>query len=292
MAFELVPVKEEFEIEGFHSIYYFEFDKDFYHQPERHNFWEFVYVDIGQIAVLAEEKYLSLSQGQVIFHKPNALHAHVSNKKDPNNILVVTFTCNSPAMERFDNLVCSLEKNSKKILSLFIDAAKDALGGIPDRFEDKGNLDFSNALFGKPQLLKCYLIEFLYSVIYNEMEKSKAPGTKLRSNVNDNSIADKVDLYLRNNISRNVTLQELSDTFLISQSYLSRIFKESTGQSIIDYFIDIKISEAKKLIRQHEYNITEIAEMLGYSSVHHFTRMFKKVTGFSPVEYKLSVKQS
>lgn len=68
--FPLTRVKNDIEIDGFHAIYYFEFDKNYYHLPESHNFWEIVYVDKGEIITLTDGKSSTLSEGQAIFHKP------------------------------------------------------------------------------------------------------------------------------------------------------------------------------------------------------------------------------
>ena len=49
MEFAMQPIQREIEIDGFHSIYYFEFDKNFSFPPERHDFWEMMYVDSGEV---------------------------------------------------------------------------------------------------------------------------------------------------------------------------------------------------------------------------------------------------
>lgn len=73
MAFELAPIQPEIEVTGFHSIYYFEFGKDFYHLPEKHDFWELVYVDYGSIHAIVDGAGCELNKGQVIFHQPPSL---------------------------------------------------------------------------------------------------------------------------------------------------------------------------------------------------------------------------
>ena len=79
--FETQSIKQEIEIAGFNSIYYFEFGKNFSHPPERHNFWEMVYVDSGKINAVTNGVGLTLDEGQVIFHEPMETHAHVSWKR-------------------------------------------------------------------------------------------------------------------------------------------------------------------------------------------------------------------
>ena len=109
MEFRTNPVKKEIEIVGFNSVYYFELDKNFSHPFERHDFWEMVYVDSGKINSIVEGIGSTVNQGQLIFERPMALHANVSNKIDPNNILIISFTCHSPAMEFFDKKIFTLD---------------------------------------------------------------------------------------------------------------------------------------------------------------------------------------
>jgi len=290
MEFEMIQIKNDIEILGFNSIYYFELDKNFYHMPEKHDFWEMVYVDSGKANAIVDGIGCILTQGQVIFHKPMESHSHVSNKKVPNNILVISFTCNSETMNFFNKKIFNLENNSKKILSLFLNEAKNALIKLPNKFEDKSPLNFKNAKLGSEQLMQCYIIEFLFSLIRSSETSFQAMRhTEDSKRIAKNSMVDSIENYLINNIYLPLTLQDICDKFIISKTYLCRLFKAATGKSPIDYFIELKIIEAKNLIREDEYNITQISDKLGYTSIHHFTRMFKRVTGFSPLAYKKSI---
>ena len=58
----------------------------------------------------------------------------------------------------------------------------------------------------------------------------------------------------------------------------------------MEYFINLKIDLAKKYLREDNYNISQISEILGYSGIHYFSRQFKKATGMSPTEYSTSIK--
>ena len=75
MDFAMIPIRPDIEITGFHSVYYFEFDKNFYHPPEKHDFWEMVYVDDGCINAVVDGIGCELSKGQVIFHTPMEPHS-------------------------------------------------------------------------------------------------------------------------------------------------------------------------------------------------------------------------
>ena len=106
----------------------------------------------------------------------------------------------------------------------------------------------------------------------------------------ENALVDSIEKYLSDNIYQKISLQDVCERFNISKSYICHLFKEATGKSIIGYYINLKITESKKLIRQGNLNFTQISEKLCYTSIHHFTRSFKNTTGISPSSYEKSVK--
>ena len=76
-------------------------------------------------------------------------------------MLIVTFTCQSPAMAFFEDKIFTLGKTEKMLISLFTTAAKEALGDIPDDYTNRDPLDFTEASLGSLQLMECYLTELL-----------------------------------------------------------------------------------------------------------------------------------
>ena len=77
---------------------------------------------------------------------------------------------------------------------------------------------------------------------------------------------------------------------MIGRSQLQKIFQQKTGLGVIEYFSNMKIDAAKQMMRTDLMNFTQIAEKLGYSSIHYFSRQFKKITGMTPSEYVPSIK--
>ncbi len=283
------PVRppREINISGFHSVYYLELGKDFYHSQEKHDFWEMVYVDSGKTTATRNNFSYPLVQGQVVFHRPGELHSHFSNNKDPSNLFVVWFSCPSKIMNFFEEKIFMLEKSPRKILSLFLAEAENALGKLKSGYRDDSPLDFNSSELGSPQIMECYFIEFLYSLIRsNELSIHDIRKNDTTANIADNALVNSINDYLEQNIYYPLTLQAICDHFNLSKSYLCRIYKDYTSHGIMKYFTGLKIKEAKKLLRQDELNISQIADMLGYSGIHNFTRSFKSETGFSPSEYK------
>ncbi len=285
--YKLQPIKKEIEIKGFNSIYYFEFGKDFTHSPEKHNFWEMVYVDSGNVLAITDGNSCTLSQGQMIFHEPGEIHSHISDSQTPNNMLVISFSCDSPSISFFRKKVFTADKTAKTLLRLFIGEAKNALGTIKSDYKVKGNLDFSKSEFGSAQLLLCYMTELLIGIMRNESDfGNKIVSSETSRAIAKNSICELVCDYMKENIYSSLTLVDICSHFMIGKSHLSYIFKNNMGSSVMQYYNTIKVNEAKKLLRDNQHTISQISEMLGFSCIHSFSRAFKKSVGTSPTEYK------
>ncbi len=83
-----------------------------------------------------------------------------------------------------------------------------------------------------------------------------------------------------------ITLTELSDSLHVTPKYLSTLFNRDTGMSITDFMQDIRINQAKYLLRNSDMNYPEISNLLCYGSQSYFNQVFKKKTGYTPREYR------
>lgn len=288
--FVMQKVTEDFTIEGFNSIYYFEFSKDFQHDPEQHDFWEMVYVDSGSVNAITNGVGCTLSQGQVIFHEPMDTHAHVSDKRAPNAMMVVSFTASGDIMKYFGGKTFTLDKTSRMLLSLFLEEARNALGEIPSDYNDRRELDFSGEKFGSSQLLKCHFTEFLIKLIRigNEISTRVEMSKKSRDLAN-NSMCELMCDYMKQNIYANLTLGEICTHFHMGKTQLCEIFREYTGMAPMEFYHAMRISRSKMLLREKQYSVSQISDMLGYSSIHTYSRAFKKATGLSPMAYSKTI---
>ncbi len=282
-------VKKEIEITDFISVYYFEHGTEFYHAPEQHNFWEIVYVDKGEIIAVTDGIGRTLTEGEAIFHEPNDIHSHISNHKDANNMFVVTFITESPAMDFFRKKVFTLDENSKQLLSMFLLEAKNALGEVQGDYKSRRRLDFSGEIFGSTQLMASHLEEFLIKLIRaGNASAGSISSNKEARRMGQNSTVRLIEDFLIQNIYSELDLATLCNRFFMGKSKLSGMFKEFTGKSPMQYLSELRIEEAKKLLREG-VSVSDTAERLRYSGIHSFTRAFKNSTGFSPTGYKNSI---
>jgi len=99
-------------------------------------------------------------------------------------------------------------------------------------------------------------------------------------------IVDNIKAYIRNNFNKVLTLDKISSLFFLNPSYCSFLFKEKTGINFIDYVNQIRIDKAKELLEGTDDKVYKIAKSLGYDNTKYFFRVFKKLTGLTPEEYR------
>lgn len=96
----------------------------------------------------------------------------------------------------------------------------------------------------------------------------------------------KVVVMIESNLSSDLTLSELASNLNINASYLSTVFKKETGKTITAYVNEKRIELAQELLRTTNLQIQTIAQYCGIIDVHYFTRLFKKITGVSPKQFR------
>lgn len=284
--FEMQPIKNDILIDGFNSIYCFSFEKDFTHSPEKHTFWEMVYVDSGAIVAITDGTACRLSCGEMIFHQPGEFHAHISDKKTSNGMIVVSFTTHSNAIDFFRKKTFRADKTARRLLSLFICETKNALSAIPSEYSDKRSLDFSSAPFGSTQLMSCYFSQLLIHLIRTGACDGKTVShTEQSKLLAHSSLVKLVCDYMQKNVYGMITQQQICSRFLLGKSQLCVLFNEVLNQSPMQYYRNLKISEAKRLLTEGSLSVSRISELLGYSCIHSFSRAFKDATGYSPIYF-------
>lgn len=95
--------------------------------------------------------------------------------------------------------------------------------------------------------------------------------------------------YIHNNISYDVSLTQMAEIIGITPQHLSRCFKEIMGESPYQYLLKLRIAEAKRLLRNGNFSMTEISYATGFSSPSHFSNTFRKITGFSPRQFQKNI---
>lgn len=101
----------------------------------------------------------------------------------------------------------------------------------------------------------------------------------------DNQTVNNVVKYIHDNYNEKIELSVLSKMFYITPSHLSRLFKKHLGTSVLNYIHKVRISNAQRMLEEGKYDIKQIAEMTGYTSLNNFYKYFSFYTGDTPGKY-------
>ncbi len=283
-------LKETFNVRSIFTIHYFKYGKNFRVRKEAHNFCEFVYIDSGKAVITADDRQFTLSQGQSYFHKPDEVHT-IHTEDEFANSAIVSFECTSKSMKLFENRAVTLNEFEKQLLNKIIFEGKLS-------FKDKLNDIYlvkmtkrDDAPFSGEQLIKNCIELLLISLALNILNENDSESLQDHLALNSPvKIVENILQILNDNLYNNIDLDTISRKLSFSKTYIKAIFKKHTGTTIIQHYINLKIAEAKKLLSQNKYTVTEIAFMLNFNSVHYFSRQFKDQTDMSPTEYANSIK--
>lgn len=268
------------------TIHYYEFHKDFNFSGESHNFWEMVYVDSGTVRIDANKKSMSLKQGEVIFHKPNEFHTLCADKKMPSNVFVISFECSSESIKFFKEKIMTVPGKLKKYISLIIEEYNETF--FPMSPEDVKLELKDTSPVGSQQMIKTYLEQFLILLIRHEQNGKNMRFFPSKESM-ENHLVSQMMNYIDENIYKDISTSEICKQMSCSRAYLSKIFKQETDYTILEYILVQKIKEAKKLIREKNMNFTQISDKLAFDNPHYFSRVFKRITNMTPTDYKKSL---
>jgi len=123
-------------------------------------------------------------------------------------------------------------------------------------------------------------------VLTNEADEVAADFVSRTTNGRKNHNLQQAIKYIHNNFSTDISLDRVAGTVGISKYHFCRFFKEMTGMTYLSYVNRVRIEQAKKLLNDEELSITDTGYAVGYSDLTHFERIFKKLTGTTPSQYR------
>lgn len=294
MSYKSVYLQDTLSIHEIYSIHYFEYMCDFSFPGESHDFWEFLCVDKGEVNVLAGEKFHVLKKGDIIFHKPNEFHDVKSNGLIAPNLVVMSFSCVSPVMAFFEEKVLQISEPERLLLAQIIQEAKYVFAGRMDDPYQEELIPSESPRFAGEQLIRLYLEQLLIQLIRRYMVRPDQPinPTIVKSikQKADGELFSQIQEYMESHICETLTIEQLCRSNSVGRSQLQKLFRTRSGYGAIEYFSRMKVDLAKQMIRENHYNFTQIADALGFSSIHYFSRQFKRITGMTPSEYASSIK--
>jgi two-component system response regulator YesN len=135
------------------------------------------------------------------------------------------------------------------------------------------------------KLVRCADIDNLYSWIREVIGEYIEYGCKNYASKTSASILKAVE-YIRQNYQQDLTLYEMAQVIFFNPHYFSRVFKQETGHTFMEYLTATRIEQAKKLLLTTNLSISRVAKKVGYHDANYFSRVFSKKEGFSPSKYR------
>lgn len=163
LKYYMTPLERVINVDKIVTIHYYEFTSNYMFKGEKHDFWEFLYVDKGEVEVMADTNGYKLTQGDIIFHRPNEFHSEWANGKTAPNLVIVSFECKDSAMDFFKDKIIKIDPSEKNLIAQIVKEGKE---GFTNALGDHHKLEKrQNALFGTEQLIKLYLELLLINML-------------------------------------------------------------------------------------------------------------------------------
>ena len=253
-------------------------------QGESHNFCELKYIERGSHRLILDGKPFELNEGQMMIYAPMAHHA--ASERSNAVAGIISFESDSEAIRRLCNRVITLNTRQRQTLSRIVTDGESIFKATSADADEVGMLPRAGTNAFELQRLKNQLELFFLDVYGND-----STGTSNHHNYRAEQLGTIID-FLSSHLDCSLTLDDIAKGCSMSVSKLKLICKEEANCSPISLFISLKIDEAKRMITETSLNFTQIAERLGFTSVHYFSKLFKKKTGLSPSDYARSVEKN
>ncbi|MCR4719617.1 MAG: helix-turn-helix domain-containing protein, partial [Firmicutes bacterium] len=257
MPWQRYDVKNQIEITAFHSLFEHHFPNDWDFEGESHDFWECVYVIRGDIFASGDGKVFNLSEGEIIFHRPMEFHRLWLDNKDGADVLIFSFSTSGAFMDFFCGKVFCLSEKERNILSDMLEFMKSE---HKNKKHNKLPMELTYlAPLGKKDGYLQRIAVFVYMLLFSLYE---SPNTAKAEETQDSKVFSKAVKFMKDNITKQISVEEIAKHTNTSTSTLKRIFAKYMGVPIHKYFNNLKISRATELLQSGK-NVTETAEILG-----------------------------
>ncbi len=280
-------LKSAIKVQKILTVDYFKWKPAYNYPTETHDFWEFCYIDKGNITYKMQDFSVLLKQDDCFFLPPGVPHWMESDRNTPADIVFLCFECRSPLMDTLARVKVHITGNDKLLL-------KNLLAEYDGTFylSDSGKLvPIAKPNIGGEQCMQMYLELLIISILRKQTKEEGTPPLIIIENDID-KITNLVIKEINNMLYEKFSIEKICEAVHYSRSYISHAFKKEMGKSIVTYCNECKIAEAKKLLKKPGTSVTQVSEKLNFTNLHYFCSLFKKITGTTPSAYKSQIKDS
>ena len=241
---------------------------DWHSVPHTHNHMELFYIVGGKGQFLIQDQLYPVNVNNLVIINPNVTHTEVSLNAQPLEYIVLGIE--------------GIELNTR--------AAEGGHFSILDQFE---SVEISGCLrnilretelksTGYEDVCQAYMEILIIRLMRNTALAIPAEPQTVSTNRQCAAIRRYIDLHFKEPL----TLEQLAEEGHMNKYYLSHAFKREYGVSPINYMISKRIEESKYLLAETDLSLSQIAQLLGFSSLSYFSQVFRRTQSVSPMEYR------
>lgn len=259
--FNYSNISSSLDISEIYTKFYQEKGTNYNFSGEKHSYWELTYVDKGELLTTIDGVSYHLKQGDLIFYAPMQFHTQSTFEKISSSYLTINFKMNFNHADLLCNKIFSLKRDSYFIVTKLIE-------------------ELSNDNLYSNDLSLCYLKQLIIQMLRLDNSHFHSKPTTHMQQTYENELLNDILLYIDNNIYEKISVSTLCDHFCISTSMLHSLFRKNMNNTAKNYINELKLSKSKELIRNSTHTLSEISEMLGFSSIHYFSKNLNHILIF------------
>lgn len=251
--------------------YYYQVRNANYNFPgESHDHWELTFIDNGKLTTSIDSEVYNLENYDIIMYSPRQYHTQHTDEQDSCSYLTVMFDMTCKDEELLKNCVFHANREILQAINNFVQATNNKRPHDHD-------------------LMLCYLKETIIRLIQSDHSNDSSITNTPMQQKFESELLNEVLLFIKDNIYTAITIEKLCQEFSISRSSLQQLFKNNLNTAPKQYISDLKLRKSKLLIKESKYTISEISNILGFSSIHYFSRKFKQQYGITPTDYAKTI---
>lgn len=259
-------LRPRLQVQRLYTLFYQEKEAGFLFPGEAHPMAELLYVDQGELHSVADGQDLLLKQGELVLYGPDQWHMQYAEPTQAPRMVTISFDAVGVAWEQLSNRRFLAKGEVLRLLQQIL------------REQERGEENSPDRIFA--------LLTLLLLSLHQQSRQSEQPSVVS----GENAIITRAQQYVKDHVRDKLTVPVVAEGTGVSASYLTALFHKHLQIPPAEYIRRIKLQDSKQLIREGQMNVTQIAEVLQYSTVHHFSRQFKQMFGMTPTEYAKSVR--
>ena len=233
---------------------------------EKSEHWELVFIDNGSMTSRVNGHDYQLKTLDFILFSPQQKHHHYIDDHQSCSYFSIIFDMDISDNYILTNRVYQANRDIHQIINKLIRVSEN------------------NKLYDY-ELMLCYLKELLIKTLQFDFNKDPKVNSTPAQQTFDDDLLNEIIAYINDELCKQLTIEEICTKFSISRSSLQTLFNNNIGTAPKRYISELKLHKSKILIKENKYTISEISSMLGFASIHYFSRSFKQRFGITPSDY-------